>query len=223
MNGKKRARGKRAAPNDGGTGPADEELMQAFARGDSEAMNELVGRHGRRLYGFLYRSLGARERAEDAYQEVFLKVVKSAPNYKPSSRFTAWLYTIARNVVIDQVRRDRFRVTESLDGPAFGDDGVSRVEMSPGDEPDPEEHLRGAELNDALEFAIGGLPEEQREVFLLRERAGLSFKEIAALTKAPLNTVKTRMHYALNKCPIRNKGRGNTSTPATSAATNSAS
>lgn len=162
-------------------------------------MNELVARHGRQLYGFLYRSLGHREKAEDAYQEVFLKVIRSASSYEPNAPFTAWLYTIARNVVIDQARRDRFRTTESLDEPAYEDAGVSRLELEPGDEPDPEARLRETELAEALERSIRALPPEQREVFLFRERTGLSFKEIAEITQVPVNTVKTRMHYALNK------------------------
>lgn len=178
---------------------ADEELMKRYQHGDAGAMNALIDRHDRQLYGFLYRSLGSREKAEDAYQEVFLKVVRSASGYQPTARFAAWLYTIARHVVIDMARRDKYRETESLDAEAFSDGEVARVEMTPGEDPDPEAELTGYELQDTLERAIGLLPDEQREVFLLRERTGLSFKEIAELTATPLNTVKTRMHYALNR------------------------
>jgi RNA polymerase sigma-70 factor (ECF subfamily) len=181
-----------------GSAVPDEDLMQRFGRGDAAAMEELVGRHGRPLFGFLVRSLGSRDKAEDAYQEVFLKVVRAAPGYQPRARFAAWLYTIARNVVIDMARRDRFRETESLDAPAFEDGDADRMSQVAGDDPDPEAVLRGREMQEALEAAIAALPGEQREVFLLRERTGLSFQEIADLTRAPLNTVKTRMHYALN-------------------------
>jgi RNA polymerase sigma-70 factor, ECF subfamily len=179
--------------------PSDEDLIKRYQNGDARAMDALIDRHHRQLFGFLYRSLGNRERAEDAYQEVFLKVVRSAPSYQPSARFAAWLYTIARHVVIDMARRDKYRETESLDQEVFEDGGVARVEMTPSDDPDPEEEVTGMELATTLEQAISALPDEQKEVFLLRERAGLSFKEIADLTKAPLNTVKTRMHYALNR------------------------
>jgi len=178
----------------------DEQLMARYAKkGDAEAMNEIIERHGGQLLGVLTRSMGSREQAEDAYQTVFMKVIRSAPNYKSSSRFTAWLYTIARNVIIDQARRDKYRRTESLDRQAYEDGAETKLDQVAGELPDPEENLRGTELARTLEEAIGKLPEEQREVFLLRERAGLSFKEIAKITDAPLNTVKTRMHYALNK------------------------
>jgi RNA polymerase sigma-70 factor (ECF subfamily) len=188
-----------------GPTPTDEELMLAYQRGDASALEELIHRHGRPLFGFLLRLTGNRAKAEDAYQEVFLRVIRFAGSYQSSARFAAWLYTIARNLCIDQVRRDRFRAVESLDDPISEESETTRMETIKSDGPNPEENLRGQELAEALETALSGLPPEQKEVFLLRERAGLSFKEIAEMTKAPLNTVKTRMHYALNslrKCLI---------------------
>lgn len=189
-------------------GPSDEELMTRYQKGEVEALNELIVRHGRPLYGFLDRLTGSRERAQDAYQEVFLRVVRSAKSYQPSARFAAWLYTIARNHCVDLSRRARFRNTESLDDPISDDTETTRLDMVADDGPDPEANLRGAELSEALEAAVAALPGEQREVFLLRERAGLSFKEIAAVQKAPLNTVKTRMHYALNALRQALAGQG---------------
>lgn len=177
---------------------SDEELMIRYQGGDTAALEELIQRQGRALFGFLQRSLGDKARAEDAYQEVFIRVIRGAAGYSPASRFTAWLYTIARNFCIDQARRQYFRVAESLDDFVSEESGTSCLDTVASDEPDPEENVRAAELAQALEKAIAALPPEQREVFLLRERAGLSFKEIARLTRAPLNTVKTRMHYALN-------------------------
>lgn len=171
--------------------------MARYVKGDADAMTEIVNRHGNRLFGYLVRLTGSREKAEDAYQEVFIRVIRSASKYKPSARFTAWLYTIARNITIDMARRDKHRVTESLDAPAYQEGETSRVETMANDGADPEQNLMVSEMKEALETAIGQLAPEQKEVLLLRERAGLSFKEIASITGAPLNTVKTRMHYAL--------------------------
>ncbi len=174
----------------------DEELMALFKAGREAALEELIARYGRQLYGFLCRQTGSRDRADEAYQEVFLKVVRGAKKYKSKSRFAAWLFTIARNVCIDMARRDKHRETVPLDDPP--DEGRAYIETVPHSGPDPEENTRAAELACLLEESLSSLSEEQREVFLLRERAGLSFKEIADMTGAPLNTVKTRMHYALN-------------------------
>jgi len=178
---------------------SDEELMARFQKGESEALNHILARYGKPLFGFLYRQTGSRERAEDAYQEVFVKVIRAAGNYESSSRFAAWLFTIARNVCIDLSRREKHRMTSSLDAAAWDDAETTRLELVADQGPDPEADLRATELCEALERALARLSPEQREVFLLRERSGLSFKEIARITNSPLNTVKTRMHYALIK------------------------
>ncbi|MFO8056933.1 MAG: RNA polymerase sigma factor [bacterium] len=175
---------------------SDEELMDRFKDGSEAAFEELISRYGKQLYGFLCRQSGNADRADEAYQEVFVKVVRSAKRYKSRDRFAAWLFTIARNVCIDMARRDKHRQTEPLDDPS--EEGRSYIETVAHDDPDPEENTRAAELAALLEDSLSSLSEEQREVFLLRERAGLSFKEIAEMTGAPLNTVKTRMHYAVN-------------------------
>ncbi len=176
---------------------SDEELMEAFGGGDVEALSEIIQRHGSRLFGFLYRLTGGRESAEDAYQDVFLRVVRAAEDYRPTANFTSWLYTIARNVAIDHARREKIRITESLDDPIGEDGGGTRLDLMAHHGPTPEDDLRGRELAQAIEEAFETLSAEQKEVVLLRERAGLPFKEIAEITGVPLNTVKTRMHYAL--------------------------
>ncbi len=181
-----------------GTGdPADDELMTRFKRGDAAAMEELADRHGGRLYGYLLRLTRDPDRASDAYQEVFYKVIKAAARYREGSNFSAWLFTIARNVVIDEARKDKHRHAQGLDDPV-GEDGSPRVETVPGDGPDPEGVASASEMAAVIEEALAGLSREQREVFLLRESADMPFKEISKITGAPVNTVKTRMHYALN-------------------------
>jgi len=172
--------------------PGDDELMARFVGGDAGAMEELVSRHGARLFGYLVRTAG-RHRAEDLYQEVFLKVIRGAKSYRPGTNFTAWLFTIARNAATDEARKESLRRTESLDAPANPGPGAApRLDMQPSNGPDPEQKLTAVETSDAVERALVSMNPEQREVFLLRERSGMKFKEIAKLTGAPLNTVKTR-------------------------------
>ena len=140
--------------------------------------------------------LGDRTRAEDLAQETFLRIVKGAAAWEQRARFQTWLYTIARNLCVDASRRDRFRRADSLDqtGP---DDEPHLVDSVAGSEIDPARGAESARLRPVLQKALLGLPVEQREVFILREQAGLPFKEIAQTVGVNENTVKSRMRYAL--------------------------
>jgi RNA polymerase sigma-70 factor (ECF subfamily) len=140
--------------------------------------------------------LGDRERAEDLAQETFLRIVKGAQAWEQRARFQTWLFTIARNLCVDQSRRDRFRRADSLDQ-AGPDDEPAMVDSVPGHEIDPARGAESARLRPVLQQALLSLPAEQREVFILREQAGVPFKEIAAMVGVNENTVKSRMRYAL--------------------------
>ena len=175
---------------------SDEELLAAYQQGDVGAFELLLRRHRAPLFSFLLRMLGDRERAEDLAQEAFLRIVKGAQAWEHRARFQTWLFTIARNLCVDASRRDRFRRTDSLDqtGP---DDDPPLVESVPGKEIDPARGAESARLRPLLQKALLGLPAEQREVFILREQAGVPFKEIAEMVGVNENTVKSRMRYAL--------------------------
>ena len=178
---------------------ADEVLMLAFQSGDARAFEQLVQRHRTPVFNFLLRLLGDRARAEDLLQETWLKVVRSAPSYERKAKFTTWVYTIARNLCVDASRRDRHRNAASLDAVSAGGDGEGRPlgDRVPDAGATPERSAHGGELRSAIEAALQKLPSEQREVFLLREYAGVPFKEISEVTGVPENTVKSRMRYAL--------------------------
>ena len=174
--------------------------MLRFQRGDVGAFSELVQRHKLPLYNFLLRQLRSRSNAQDGLQEVFLRVVQSAAEFKHEARFTTWVYTIARNLCIDHLRKMSIRNHESLDRPVR-EDGPSLGELTQDTHVDGsvERSARSNELRMRIAEAIEALPEEQREVFLLREAANLPFKEIAEITGTPENTVKSRMRYALER------------------------
>jgi RNA polymerase sigma-70 factor (ECF subfamily) len=174
----------------------DEELLAAFQQGDAGAFEALLRRHRAPLFTFLLRMLGDREKAEDLAQETFLRIVKGAAAWEQRARFQTWLYTIARNLCVDQSRRDRFRKADSLDaqGP---DDEPAMIDSVPGSEAAPDRAAQNARLRPVLQKALLSLPPEQREVFVLREQAGVPFKEIAAMVGVNENTVKSRMRYAL--------------------------
>ncbi len=177
----------------------DEELLAQFQAGDAQAFERLLRRHRSPLFTFLLRMVGDRTRAEDLTQEAFLRVVRAAARWEARARFQTWLYTVARNLCVDQSRRDRFRRTDSLDAqvPSSDGEGPPLVESIPGDGALPDRAADSALVRPALERALAALPGEQREVFLLREQAGLPFKEIAELVGCNENTVKSRMRYAL--------------------------
>jgi RNA polymerase sigma-70 factor (ECF subfamily) len=168
---------------------SDEKLMLRFQGGDARAFEVLVRRHRTPLFSFLVRLTGDRGRAEDLCQEAFLKAVRASGGWEPRARVQTWLYAIARNLAVDESRRQAFRRADPLDeGPAAA---------AASEEPSPDRAADAALLRPKLEAALAALPQEQREVFLLREYAGLRFPEIAEVTGTPENTVKSRMRYAL--------------------------
>jgi RNA polymerase sigma-70 factor (ECF subfamily) len=179
----------------------DEQLMIRFQRGDRGAFATLVRRHQTPLYNFAYRQLRAPQQAEDVVQEAFVRVVQNAADFKHEARFTTWLYTITRNLCIDQMRKRALRKHASLDEPRRGEeeDGPTLGEQTADARASVERQATGTELKERIAKAVETLPDEQREVFLMREVANLPFKEIAEITGVPENTVKSRMRYALER------------------------
>ena len=175
---------------------SDEELLAAFQQGDPGAFERLLRRHRGPLFTFLVRMTGDRAKAEDLAQETFLRLVKGAAAWEQRARFQTWLYTIARNLCVDQSRRDKFRRTDSLDADGPGDE-PPLVDSVAAEGPGPERGAESARLRPLLQAALLSLPVEQREVFILREQAGVPFKEIAEVIGVNENTIKSRMRYAL--------------------------
>ncbi len=176
--------------------------MVAYQSGDVAAFAELVARYEQPLWSFLRRFARDRTAAEDLLQETFMRVVKGAADWRPSAKFSTWLYTIGRNLCVDHARRAVHRRALSLDGPgAAGDeDGAPRLhERLSGTDPGGEKRALTRELASALERAIAALPEAQREVFVMREVLELPFAEIAQAVGASEATVKSRMRYALER------------------------
>jgi RNA polymerase sigma-70 factor (ECF subfamily) len=174
---------------------SDEELMRQFKSGASRAFETLVRRHRTAIWNFLLRHLRDRALAEELLQETFLRAVKASSEWEERAKVTTWLFTIARNLATDEVRRAMHRRTEPLD--ARNGDAPAHIDRAAADGPSPDAIAEGALLRPHLEAALAALPEEQREVFLLREQGGLGFREIAEVTGVAENTVKSRMRYAL--------------------------
>lgn len=179
---------------------SDEALLARYSQGDQAAFPLLVRRYERPLFTFALRYLRAREPAREVTQEAFLRVVRRSREFRKDARFSTWIFSILRNLCIDELRRAKHRRHASLEDD-HGTPGGALAERLEGQGPgiDPERSMNSSTLGRDLEAALAALPSEQLEVFLLREVAGLPFKEIAITTDTPENTVKSRMRYALER------------------------
>lgn len=179
-----------------GADATDEELMLAYARGDVSAFDALYARQRGTLYRFILRSVADRATADELYQETWSRLIASRARYRVEAKFSTWLLQIAHNLIVDSFRRAR---------PQAGAEETEAV-LSELDVPDgerPEQVLSDFEQRRRLQLALEGLPSEQREAFLLRVESGLGLEEIAAVTGAGHETVKSRLRYAFAK--IREK------------------
>jgi RNA polymerase sigma-70 factor (ECF subfamily) len=180
--------------------PPDETLMLRYQEGDRAAFAQLVRRHQTSLFNFALRQVRVPQVAEDVVQETFVRVVQNAADFKHEARFTTWVYTITRNLCIDHLRKRALRKHPSLDESRGEEgDGPTLGEQTADPRASVERAATGSELQERIARAVDTLPDEQREVFLMREIANLPFKEIAEITSVPENTVKSRMRYALER------------------------
>ncbi|HEY7954074.1 MAG TPA: RNA polymerase sigma factor [Polyangia bacterium] len=179
---------------------SDESLMFRYRDGDVRAFELLVTRHRKAVYNFIVRFVRDAAQAEDVLQETFLRVIKSADAYEKQAKFTTWLYTIARNLCVDAARRGKHRRAASLDAPVNNDpEAPALIERIADAGAGVDRQAIGRQMALRMQEAIAQLPDEQREIFLLREVNDLQFNEIADIVGCPENTVKSRMRYALEK------------------------
>lgn len=181
--------------------------MEKYCEGDARAFEVLFKRHSSALFNFILRHVGDRTRAEELLQESYLRVIRGQKGFRGQSKFVTWLYTIGRNQCIDHLRRMKHRKTQSLDQALFGEEeqGQKLMDRVPDNAPAVDRRVMNKQLRLRMEQAVSDLPDEQREVFLLREVSNLSFREIADIVDCPENTVKSRMRYALERLRIKLK------------------
>lgn len=173
--------------------PSDEELFLRVRTGDREGLAALVRRYESGLFALLVRMTGGdTHRADDLFQETFLRAVRAAGTFETGKPFRPWLTAIAVNLVRDDARKRKLRGEVALDG---GADDASRVPESPGETPE----ASAAREDEAagVRRALGRLTEKEREVVLLHFYDGMTLAEAAAALEIPLGTVKSRLHGAL--------------------------
>ncbi len=169
----------------------DARLMLAFAAGDESAFDALFDRWAGRLLHFLERMVRDRAVAEELLQESFLRVHRARDRYEPSARFSTWLYTIASNAARNELRRPFRRAPhESADA----DEGPRLALVS--DAPSSDELAAARQRHDALESALGRLPDRQRAALWLAAVEGLSYAEVAETLNVSTASVKSLVHRA---------------------------
>lgn len=174
--------------------PTDNELVLEFLSGSQKAIEVLIRRHHKRVYGYILLTVKNPTEAEDIFQETFIKVIRSLRDgkYTDNGKFVSWVMRIAHNLIIDHFRRERQTNTLSNDScemdlfnsPKFSDRTI-------------EEDIVYGQILTEVRSLVDLLPVEQKEVVMLRHYAGLSFKEIADQTNVSINTALGRMRYAL--------------------------
>ena len=172
--------------------PEDSALMLRYKDGDTAAFEVLYRRHNDALYRYLLRLCRHPENADDIFQEVWGKIIKAADRYRPTAKFTTYLYRVAHNCFIDYLRRNK-RHTHVGDYDAD-------AQPNPGES--PETVTERSLARERLQVALQDLPDEQRDVFLLHEEAGLNLDEIASVTGSNRETAKSRLRYAVNKLRV---------------------
>jgi len=172
----------------------DYELIKQYIGGNSSSLDVLINRHKNKVFSYILMVVKNRELAEDIFQDSFIKVIKSlhAGRYKEEGRFVSWVMRIAHNLIIDHYRKDKHLKTISDDDSEvplfnsikFSDDTIEQVLVSD-------------QVNSDVKQLVEQLPDEQKEVIVLRYYYDLSFKEIADHTDVSINTALGRMRYAI--------------------------
>jgi RNA polymerase sigma-70 factor (ECF subfamily) len=160
--------------------------MVRVRSGQVHLLSELFDRHHRQVYGFLYRMTGRRDVSEDLAQEVFLRILRYRDSYDTRMPFTSWMYGIARNALIDQMRKRRPEAAWDESGP----EPLSTAEAA-------DERLRKQQEVDLLQRALASLPADKREVLVLSRYQELKYEEIGRILGCEPNAVKQRVFRAV--------------------------
>jgi RNA polymerase sigma factor (sigma-70 family) len=172
----------------------DQDLVQAYIQGDQSAIEILINRHRSKVYTYILLTIKNQPLAEDLFQETFIKVIQSlrAGKYKDNGRFLSWVIRIAHNLVIDHFRKEKQMNSVSND-----DTEVDLFNSKKFSDANIEDLIISSQIKSEIRALIEELPDDQREVVLLRHYGCLSFKEIADQTGVSINTALGRMRYAL--------------------------
>lgn len=173
---------------------ADQELVNRFVSGDMNSLELLINRYRKQVYTYIFLLVKNQHLAEDIFQDTFIKVIKSLDSgkYQDNGKFLAWVLRIAHNLVIDHYRKER-----QLNATSREDFGLDILNSNKYAVQPTESRIIDRQIRKDIRTLIDSLPEEQKEVLILRQYCELSFKEIADHTNVSINTALGRMRYAL--------------------------
>lgn len=183
----------------------DSALMQRVQQGDREAFAELVNKYQQPVIHFIYRTLPDVEEAEDLAQNVFVQVWKSAARYRTEAKFTTWMFTIARNLCLNELRRRSRHPADSIESPAPGDEEGNPRQFADARVSSADESVVREELVAKVDEAVRSLPETQRTALLLFKDDDLSYEEISKVLACSLAATKSLIHRARETLKARLK------------------
>jgi len=172
----------------------DAALMLLVKQGDHAAFASLVDKYKQPIMNLAYRMLRDLTEAEDLAQNVFIQVHKSAARYEVSSKFSTWLFTIARNLCLNEIRRRSRHPAESIEAPYYEQEDQPRQQFEDKKISSPPDSLLHGELEQKIEQALASLPENQRTAILLCRQNELSYEEIATVLGCSLSATKSLIH-----------------------------
>jgi RNA polymerase sigma-70 factor (ECF subfamily) len=178
---------------------SDHALLEATRDGDGDAFAELVGRYRNQITSYIYRMTSDYDEAVDLAQETFVRLFRAAGRYQTTHAFSTYIYRIATNLAISELRKRKRRRLVSLTGLMSSGEGEQAVDFNPPDErPLQDVTLVDSERREAIKRAISTLPEKDRAPLVLRDVQGKSYDEIAAILRTSEGTVKSRINRARN-------------------------
>ena len=182
--------------SNGGVTAADEnKLVNKAVKGDNSAFEALMEKHMGIIYNIALRMTANQDDAEDMTQEIMIKIFRSLGSFKGNSKFSTWIYRVAVNTCLDELKKKKNKKHLSLDAEISGDDGENQIEIKD-DSPSPEKLAEQNELRDMVAAAVKLLSDEHRAVIVLRDIRGMSYSEIAGILGCSDGTVKSRISRA---------------------------